>query len=232
MKFKPENSLKRKLVVPCCSTCWFQTKRCSKVPATFDRLLTPELQPFLRQEGDFFSAGQCISTYGCCDTMLSSWCTTALANKNPRSLANWTCMGHDEAGTYFFSRACHNHCQIVTMGAKFLGQSIGWWHSEAISPFACDNTCLHCRQRGLHCVLMRLFWHPLLWHVCFIWSEFVIIDSFVGTSHPTQCGNVTTDTRTFSNGAPTVLHTTTRSSTYLTTLQLEGCFHHQCCSLR
>ena len=31
---------------------------------------------------------------------------------------------------------------------------------------------------GVHCMLMWLFGHPLLWHMCFIWSEFVIICSY------------------------------------------------------
>ena len=29
-------------------------------------------------------------------------------------------------------------------------------------------------SRGVYCVLMCMFGHPLLWHVCFIWSEFII----------------------------------------------------------
>ena len=39
--------------------------------------------------------------------------------------------------------------------------------------------------KGVHCVLMWLFGHPLLWHVCFIWSEFIIYsynDKLPGTS--------------------------------------------------
>ena len=30
---------------------------------------------------------------------------------------------------------------------------------------------------GVYCVLVWQFRHPLLWHVCFIWSEFVILYS-------------------------------------------------------
>ena len=109
-----------------------------------------------------FSTGQHMSTYGCCDAMCSSWCTTTvLASKIPRSLANWTHMGCDEEGTYFFSRACHNHCRFVTTGARCLGQSITGWHSAPLWLFAYENTRLHCCQRGVHCVLTWLFWHPL-----------------------------------------------------------------------
>ena len=91
-----------------------------------------------------------------------------------RSLANWTRLGHDEAGTYSFSRAC----QIATTGTRCLGHSIAGWQSAPLWPFACKNTCLHCRQREPHCVLMWLFGHTLLWPVFFIWSEFVIMYSY------------------------------------------------------
>ena len=121
-----------------------------------------------------FSAGRHTSTYGCYDATCSSWRTTALTSKNSRFLANWTQMGHDEAGTYSFCRACQNHCRIATMGARCLGQSIAGYLTPSW-PSACKNTCLCCHQRGLHCVLIGLFGYPLLWHVCFIWSEFVII---------------------------------------------------------
>ena len=89
-----------------------------------------------------------MSTYGCCNAMCASWCTTtALASKIPRFLTNWTCMEHDVAVTYAFSRTCHNHCRI-TMGARCLGQCITVWHSAPLWPFACKNTCLSCHQRG------------------------------------------------------------------------------------
>ena len=71
-----------------------------------------------------------------------------------------------------------NHCQIATMSAWCLEQSIAGWYSAPLWPFECENTYLHCCQRGIHCVLMWLFGHLLLWHVCFIWSEFVIIYSY------------------------------------------------------
>ena len=139
----------------------------------FAEFVNPVLLPFLRQEGNvLFEEGNAHPhTY-------SSWCTTALASKVPRSLANWTRMGHEEAGTYSFSRACHNHCWIATMDAWCLGQSIAGWHLAALWPFACKNTRLHYCQREVYCVLMWLFGHPLLWHVFFIWSEFVIIYSY------------------------------------------------------
>ena len=32
---------------------------------------------------------------------------------------------------------------------------------------------------GVLCVLMRVFGHPLLWHVCFIWSEYSITPTMI-----------------------------------------------------
>ena len=87
---------------------------------------------------------------------------------------------HDEAKTYSFSRTCHNQCRIVTMSARCLGKSIAGWHSAPLWPFACENTRLtrlRC-EIGVYCVLMWLFGLSLLWHVCFIWSEFDIIYSY------------------------------------------------------
>ena len=92
---------------------------------------------------------------------------------NPRSLANWAGTGHGEAGTYSLSRACHNHYRIATTGARSLGKCIAGWHLALLWLSSRENTCLRCRQMGLHYVLMWLFGHPLLWLVCFICSEFV-----------------------------------------------------------
>ena len=95
------------------------------------------------------SGGQCMSTYCCCDTMCSLWCTiTTLDSKIPRSLANWTLAEHDEVGTYSFSRVCHNHCWIATTGARCLGHSFAGWHSAPLWSFSCESTRLLCRQRG------------------------------------------------------------------------------------
>ena len=55
-------------------------------------------------------------------------------------------MRYDEVGTYFFSRACHNHCWIVTLGARCLGQSTAGWHSHLYD-------CLHARIHA--CVTAR-----------------------------------------------------------------------------
>ena len=38
--------------------------------------------------------------------------------------------------------------QITTTGARCLGQSIAGWYSAPLWLFACENTCLHCRQWG------------------------------------------------------------------------------------
>ena len=88
--------------------------------------------------------------------------------------ANWKRMGHDEAKTYSFSRACHNHCRIATTGARCLGQSIAGWYSAPLRPFACENTRLRCRQRGVTLSIDMTVWAPLT-VTCFVWSEFVIV---------------------------------------------------------
>ena len=125
------------------------------VQRTLHRLLTPWYCPFFDRKVMSFSAGQRTSTYGCCD---SSWCTiTALASMIPRSLVNWTRMGHDEAGTYSFSRDCNSHSRFATTGARCLEQSIAGWHSASLWSFACENTLLRCCQRRVHCLLMWLF---------------------------------------------------------------------------
>ena len=152
------------------------------MPATWHRLLTPRYcHLFDRRAMCFFSRTTHNHIRLLRHNLLFVVYNTALANKNPRSLTSWTYMGYDEEGTYSFSRACHNHWWIVTTGARYLGQSITGWH---LAPYdhlhVRINTlkCLCCCQRGLHCVLMWQFGHPLLWHVCFIWIEFVIIYSY------------------------------------------------------
>ena len=132
-----------------------------------------------------FSAEQHMSTYGCCDAACSSWCTiTALASKIPRSLSNWTRMRHNEAGTYSFSKVCHNHFWIATTDARCLGQYIAGWNSAPLWLIACENTRLYCRQTGLHCVLMWLFEHSLLWHVFhLVWIYHHLLLQWQNTRH-------------------------------------------------
>ena len=117
------------------------------------------------------SAGLRTSAQDCCDATCSSWCTTTtLVRKNPRSLTTWTRMRHNEAKTYSFSRAFHNHCLIA--GAKCFGQSIAGWHSASSWPFASENVRLRCRQRG--CTVIWCDWLDTSYcDVCFIWSEFI-----------------------------------------------------------
>ena len=79
-----------------------------------------------------------------------------------------------------FSRACHNHCRIAKMGARYLGQSIVGWHSAPLWPFACENTHLGCCQRGPHCVLMWLFGHPLLLLLLFFLLGFTTLLNILG----------------------------------------------------
>ena len=107
-----------------------------------------------------------MSTYGCCDTTCFSRCTTALASNNLRSLANWTRMGHDEAGTYSFSRVCHNDCQIGTTGERCFGQSNTWWHSAPLWQFACENTHLRCCQKRATLCIDVTVWAPLTVTLC------------------------------------------------------------------
>ena len=112
------------------------------------------VNPVLCQDGDvlYQEDNTCPHAATATQHALHGVTTTVLASKNLRSLTNWTHMEHDEAGTYSFSGACHNQCQIVTMGARFLGQSIGW-HSAPLWPFACENMCVHkagyTLQRGM-----------------------------------------------------------------------------------
>ena len=127
------------------------------LPATLHRLLTPCYCHLFDRKVMCFSAEQRTSTYGCCDTKCSSWCTTtSLASMIPRSLANWTRMGYDQSGTYSFSRVCHNHCRITTTGARCLGQSIAGLYSAPLWPFAWENTRLSCCEWGVTFVLMWL----------------------------------------------------------------------------
>ena len=62
-------------------------------------------------------------------------------------------------------------------GYKMLGTIYRRWHSASLWSFACENISLRYGQRGLHCVLMWLFGHPLLWHMCFIWYDFFFFGS-------------------------------------------------------
>ena len=66
---------------------------------------------------------------------------------------------------------CDNGCNIL--GTIYRRMTFGtfmafrmWEYTPALLPGV------------LYCVIMRLFGHPLLWHVCFIWSGFVIIYSY------------------------------------------------------
>ena len=54
----------------------------------------------------------------------------------------------------------HSNGRIAITGARCVGQSITKWHLAPLWPFACENTCLHWCQRGLHCVLMWLLSTP------------------------------------------------------------------------
>ena len=97
-------------------------------------------------QGTCVSAGKRKSTYGCYDATCSSWCTTTtLATKIPRFLANSTHTRYDEAGTYSFFRAYHNHCRTEIMGARCLGRYNAGWHSAPLWPLASENTRLRCR---------------------------------------------------------------------------------------
>ena len=75
------------------------------------------------------------------------------------------------SGNLVFLKSLPQPSQNWDNRCSSLGQSITGWHSAPLWPFACKNSCLLCRQRGLNCVLMWLFKHPLPWNVCFLWSE-------------------------------------------------------------
>ena len=88
-------------------------------------VVNPVLLPFLRQEDDaLFQQDYALPQTAAATECVLRGCTTSQTSKIPRSLANWTRMGHDEAETYYFSRTCYNHCQIATTGAICLGQSV------------------------------------------------------------------------------------------------------------
>ena len=69
-----------------------------------------------------FWAGQCsphmaaVMEHALCGVQQLSW----PARSPDLSPIEHKYMGHDEAGTYSFSRACQNHYQIVTTGARAL----------------------------------------------------------------------------------------------------------------
>ena len=99
----------------------------------------------------------------------------SLASRITRSLTNYTRIGHDEAGTH-----CTLSPEPATTIAELRQRVQDFWDSLSQDDIRhlCDHlnviipTCV--AASGLHCVLMLLFGHPLLWRVCFIWSEFVI----------------------------------------------------------
>ena len=69
-----------------------------------------------------------------------------------------------------------SNVRIATTGTSCLGQSIADVRHLYYRLHTRIHVCV--ATRGCTCVLMWLFGHPLLWHVCFIWSEFVIIYSY------------------------------------------------------
>ena len=116
-------------------------------------------------------------------TVLRSWCASVLHGHSELGLQVWECstdhcwkqwhtthtlcltfakiflcissFPHAYNAPLFKWLNCNNRC-------KMLGKSIAGWLSAPLWLFASENTCLHCCQRGLHCVLMWLFWHVLL----------------------------------------------------------------------
>ena len=83
------------------------------------------------------------------------------------------------ARTYSVSRAWHYYYLIATIGAWCLGNLSHDAFCIFMTVFMQVYTpALPPEGRGVHCVLMWLCVHPLLWHMCFIWSEFVIIYSY------------------------------------------------------
>ena len=127
------------------SQIWYSCRVKQRVPAILLSLVTPRYYNFFEGSWCAFSTGQRMSTYCCCDATCSSWCTTtALASKIPRSVATWTRMVHDKAGTYSFSRACYNNCRIATTVARCLEVYRRMTFCTFMTVFMRD-TCLCCR---------------------------------------------------------------------------------------
>ena len=81
------------------------------------QVVNPVLLPFIQKEGDvLFNRTTHVHIRLLQRNMLFVVYNNCPGHKNPRSPANWTRMGHDEVGTYSFSRACNNHCWIATIG--------------------------------------------------------------------------------------------------------------------
>ena len=99
-----------------------------------------------------------------------------------------------QEGDVLFSRTTHVHTQRALRGAQQLpwparSPDVSWWQrvQDAWDNLSQDgiwhlhdrlhartNACFSAKKRGVLCVLVWLFGHPLLWHMCFIRSEFVI----------------------------------------------------------
>ena len=119
-----------------------------------------------------FSAGQCISTYGCCDATCSSW---------PARFADLSPIEHMwdiKNLRYFFSRACHNHCR-KSKGCKMLGTIYRRMAFGTLWPFAMGEYCLHCYHRGSLYIDVTI--SASLTMTCVIWSEFVFMYSYNDT---------------------------------------------------
>ena len=113
--------------------------------------------------------------YSCSDATCSSWYTiTALVSKIPRSLVSFNMLGTWWSGNLLFLQSLSQPLPNCDNGCKLLGKI---YHRMTFDTFM--TICMREYTPALlpervHCVLMWLHGHPLLWHVCFIWSEFII----------------------------------------------------------
>ena len=139
------------------------------------QVVNPVLLLFLRQEGVwFFSRTTHVH-------IRLLWCNVLFVvyNNCPGqqdsqiSLTNWNVWNMMKQNLLFLRSLpqplpnCDNWCKML--GRIYRKMIFGifmtvcmWEYMPALPP------------EGVHCVLMWLFGHPLLWHVCFIWSEFII----------------------------------------------------------
>ena len=97
------------------------------------QVVNPMLLPFLRQEGHvlFQQDNACPHMAAAMQCALHGvqqlpWPARSpdVLQARPPDVCQLNLTGHDDTGTYSFSRACHNHCRILTMGKRCLGQSI------------------------------------------------------------------------------------------------------------
>ena len=124
------------------------------------QVVNPRLLPFLRRECGVFSRTTHIHMQLLRRNVLFVVSNKWTGQQAPRSLANWALNGYDEKGTYSFSKVCHSHCRIATVGARCLGQSIAGWYSAPLWLLCARiHPCIAVRG-GTLCIEVTV-WIPL-----------------------------------------------------------------------